>query len=131
LYIEEAGALSRKGHVHLQSTCAVMPSRIRTVMAHRDSIYRLENLIEFDDALVGGRFLLRHVKPGQVLRTDAFPALNVVAKGHGHEKKVTPPRETAEWLPLVHRAIGNLKIFLNGTFHGVTRQYLQEYVDGL
>jgi hypothetical protein len=25
--------------------------------------------------------------------------------------------------------IGNLKTFLNGTFHGVTRKYLQEYVN--
>ena len=29
--------------------------KIRIVMAHRDSIYRLENLIEFDDAFVGGK----------------------------------------------------------------------------
>ena len=29
--------------------------KIRKVMAHRDSIYRLEDLIEFDDALVGGK----------------------------------------------------------------------------
>jgi hypothetical protein len=143
------------------------------VMAHRDSIYRLENLIECDDAFVGGKkagkrgrgaagkkpvllaverwenhagfmaaeaveaitkssvqaFLLRHIKPGQNIRTDAFPALNVVAKDHSHEKKITPPEEAAEWLPLVHTVIGNLKTFLNGTFHGVTSKYLQEYVD--
>jgi hypothetical protein len=150
-----------------------MLRKIRMVMAHRDSIYRLENLIEFDDAFVGGRkagkrgrgaagkkpvllaverrenharfmaaevteaitkksvkeFLLHHIKPGQVIRTDAFPALNVVAKDHSHEKKVTPPKKAGEWLPLVHIVIGNLKIFLNGTFHGVTGKYLQEYVD--
>ncbi|GAB6194690.1 hypothetical protein JCM39068_44510 [Desulfocastanea catecholica] len=143
------------------------------VMAHRDSIYRLENLIECDDAFVGGKkagkrgrgaagkkpvllaverrgnhagfmaaeaveaitknsvqaFLHRRIKPGQNIRTDAFPALNVVAKDHSHEKKITPPEEAAEWLPLVHTVIGNLKTFLNGTFHGVTHKYLQEYVD--
>ncbi len=32
-----------------------MLRKIRMVMAHRDSIYRLENLIECDDALVGGK----------------------------------------------------------------------------
>ena len=33
------------------------------------------------------------------------------------------------WLPKVHIAIGNLKAFLNGTFHGVSHRYLQEYLD--
>lgn len=33
------------------------------------------------------------------------------------------------WLPWVHIAIGNLKAFLLGTFHGVTGTYLQEYLD--
>ena len=146
--------------------------KIRTVMAHRDSIYRLESLIEFDDALVGGKkpgkrgrgasgkkpilvavekrgkhagfmaaaaveeitkksvrdFLHRHLKPGQEVRTDAFPALNSTAENHKHQKKVTPPKEAGKWLPLVHIMIGNLKTFLNGTFHGVSHKYLGEYI---
>lgn len=147
--------------------------KIRTVMAHRDSIYRLKNLIEFDDAFVGGKktgkrgrgasgkkpilvaiekrgkhagfmaaaaveeitkesvrdFLHRHLNPGQEIRTDAFPALNSTAEKHEHQKRVTPPEEAGKWLPLVHIVIGNLKTFLNGTFHGVSRKYLGEYVD--
>lgn len=147
--------------------------KIRTAMAHRDSIYRLENLIEFDDTYVGGKragkrgrgaegkrpvlvavetrakgagfvamqavdtvsketvgsFLAFHLKSGQNVRTDALPALNAVAKDHIHEKKVTPPNKASEWLPLVHIMIGNMKKFLNGTFHGVSSNYLQEYLD--
>jgi len=147
--------------------------KIRTAMAHRDSIYRLENLIEFDDTYVGGKragkrgrgaegkkpvlvavetrskgagfmamqavdtvseitvqpFLTVHLKSGQIVRTDALPALNVVAKEHIHEKKVTLPQKASEWLPLVHIMIGNMKKFLNGTFHGVSSRYLQEYLD--
>ncbi|MCX5870351.1 MAG: transposase [Deltaproteobacteria bacterium] len=30
---------------------------------------------------------------------------------------------------LVHIMIGNMKTFLNGTFHGVSSNYLQEYLD--
>ncbi len=104
--------------------------KIRTAMAHRDSIYRLHNLIEFDDAFVGSKrtgkrgrgakgkrpvlvavetrtkgagfvamkavdtvskktvrdFLKFHLKDGQKVRTDAFPALNAVAESHFHEK---------------------------------------------
>ena len=154
-------------------TAQRMLRKIRTVMAHRDSIYRLKNLIEFDDALVGGKkpgkrgrgasgkkpilvavekrgkhggfmaaaaveeiskesvrdFLNRHLKPGQEVRTDAFPALNSTSEDHKHQKKVTPPKEAGKWLPLVHIVIGNLKTFLNGTFHGVSRKYLGEYID--
>jgi transposase-like protein len=147
--------------------------KIRLVMAHRDSIYRLENLIECDDALVGGKrpgkrgrgaagkepilvaverrhkhagfmaaeavqeiskssvrdFLSRHVRLGQKIRTDAFPALNATAEKHVHQKRVTPPAQASEWLPLVHIVIGNLKTFLNGTFHGVSQRYLHEYIN--
>lgn len=147
--------------------------KIRKVMAHRDSIYRLEDLIEFDDALVGGKktgkrgrgapgkkpilvavekrdkhagfmaaaaveeitkesvreFLHRHLKPGQKVRTDALPALNSTAEKHTHQKKVTPPEKAGKWLPFVHIVIGNLKTFINGTFHGVSHKYLGEYID--
>ena len=34
-----------------------------------------------------------------------------------------------EWLPWVHIAIGNLKTFLLGTYHGVSAKYLQEYLN--
>ena len=150
-----------------------MLKKIRTAMAHRDSIYRLEKLIEFDDTYVGGKrtgkrgrgaagkrpvlvavetrekgagflamqavetvseatvrpFLASHLTPGQNVKTDALPALNAVASEHVHEKIVTPPEKASEWLPLVHIVIGNMKKFINGTFHGVSSRYLQEYLD--
>lgn len=74
-------------------------------------------------------FLKRHLQKGRHVRTDAFPALNVIKDDHIHEKKVTPPGEASSWLPKVHIVIGNLKKFLNGTYHGVSPQYLQEYLD--
>lgn len=75
------------------------------------------------------RFLDCHLEIGQHVRTDAFPAMNIISKTHYHEKKVTPPEESASWLPLVHIVIGNLKKFLNGTFHGVSHKYLQGYLN--
>jgi len=147
--------------------------KIRIAMADRDSVYRLHNLIEFDDAYVGGKrtgkrgrgaagkkpilvavedeedkagfmaieavdvisketvreFLQKNLKEGQTVRTDAFPALNPVSERHDHQKMVVPVEEASNWLPLVHVVIGNLKKFLNGTFHGVSTKYLQEYLD--
>ena len=150
-----------------------MLRKIRTAMAHRDSIYRLFNeLIEFDDTYVGGRrpgkrgrgaegkkpilvavenrgdragfgamrvvetvsgkeikqFLKYHLQSGKQVRTDAFPAMNIVQKSHYHQKKVTPPEKISSWLPKVHIVIGNIKTFINGIFHGVTHKYLQEYL---
>jgi len=74
-------------------------------------------------------FLARHLQQGQTVRTDAFQALNTVGETQTHLKKVTPANEAMKWLPLVHIIIGNLKKFLNGTYHGVSSRYLQEYLD--
>jgi transposase-like protein/ribosomal protein L37AE/L43A len=154
-------------------TARNMLRKIRKAMADRDSIYRLENMIEFDDTLVGGKragkrgrgaegkrpvlvavetrekgagfvamqavntiskvtvrqFLAKHLKADQTVKTDALPALNAVSETQNHKKKVTPPGEAAVWLPLVHIMIGNMKTFINGTFHGVSSECLQEYLD--
>ena len=74
-------------------------------------------------------FLERHLNNGQKVRTDALAAMNIVKERHQHDKKVTPLQAASSWLPLVHIVIGNLKTFLNGTFHGVSHKYLQEYLD--
>lgn len=147
--------------------------KIRTAMSHRDSIYRLQNLIELDDTYVGGKrsgkrgrgaggkkpvlvavekrgpkagfmamkavdtisqktikgFIERHFRNGQTVFTDAFPAMNSVKETQNHMPKITPPEEASKWLPLVHIMIGNMKKFLNGTYHGVTGRFLQEYLD--
>jgi transposase-like protein len=155
------------------NTARSMLRKIRQAMADRDSIYRLEKIIEFDDTYVGGKrsgkrgrgaegkrpvlvavetrkkgagfvamqavdsvsskvvkdFLSWKLRLGQTVKTDALPALNAVSDAHDHQKKKTPPEEAAVWLPLVHIMIGNMKTFINGTFHGVSSKYLQEYLD--
>jgi transposase-like protein len=75
------------------------------------------------------QFLARHLRTDQTVKTDAFPAMNIIGKQHKHQKRVTPPEEAKIWLPLVHIMIGNMKKFINGTFHGVSSQHLQEYLD--
>ena len=56
------------------------------------------------------QFLERHMEKGQTIKSDAFPALNVISKNHDHQKKVTPPEEAGKWLPKVHIIIGNIPI---------------------
>lgn len=148
--------------------------KIRIAMGHRDSLYRLHDLIEIDDALIGGlhtggkrgrgaerktsvlvaiesrekragfiamqqvssvnretvsQFVKRHLSPDQYVRSDALPALAEISKTQNHIPRVTPPNKAGEWLPWVHVAIGNLKTFLLGTYHGVSSGYLQEYLN--
>jgi hypothetical protein len=74
-------------------------------------------------------FVKKHLLANQTVHTDAYPALNIINKTQSHEARVTPSELVDEWLPWVHIAIGNLKAFLLGTFHGVTGKYLQEYLN--
>jgi transposase-like protein len=73
-------------------------------------------------------FVTRHLNAQQEVHTDGFPALNIIDNTQQHEARVTPSELVDEWLPWVHIAIGNLKAFLLGTFHGVSGKYLQEYL---
>ena len=75
------------------------------------------------------QFIKRYLKGKQKVRTDAFKSLKIIGKHQVHEAKVTPGDKVDEWLPWVHIAIGNLKAFLLGTFHGVSGKYLQEYLN--
>jgi hypothetical protein len=63
------------------------------------------------------------------VHSDALPALNIIDQTQQYEARVTPSNLVDEWLSWVHVAIGNLKTFLLGTFHGVSGKHLQEYLD--
>lgn len=74
-------------------------------------------------------FVQRHLLAHQHVKTCVYPALNIINKAQLHEARVTLSSKEDEWLPWVYIAIGNLKAFLLGTFHGVTKVYLQEYLN--
>ena len=71
----------------------------------------------------------RRLGEGLTIRSDAFSGLTVLARDHAHQPRPTPPEKADQWLPLVHLVISNFKRFLIGTFHGVSRTRLQEYLD--
>ena len=74
-------------------------------------------------------FVKKHLKRGQEVHSDALAALNIIDQTQHYEARVTPSHLVDEWLSWVHIAIGNLKKFLLGTFHGVSGKYLQEYLN--
>ena len=75
------------------------------------------------------QFAQQTIIPGQTLNTDGFAALRVLTEEHHHIAKITPPEMASEWLPWVHVVISNFKSYLLGTYHGVSSQYMQEYLD--
>jgi len=123
-----------------------MLRKLRVAMGDRDRGYKLTDLIELDDAYIGGkrsggkrgrgaegkrpvlfavekreegagfmsaqvvdaisketvnRFVEQHIRPGQIVRTDAFRSMNGIGKTQSHESRVTPGEEAGKWLPWV------------------------------
>ncbi len=74
-------------------------------------------------------FSKKHLRVSQDVRTDGCPTLKTLEGPHRLESRVLPAKEVCRWLPWVHVAIANLKRFILGTYHGVSPQHLQEYLD--
>lgn len=66
----------------------------------------------------------------QYFVTDCASAHHVLkTMGHKLETHKSTPGSAAFHLPLVHLAISLAKTFVLGTYHGVSRKYLQKYLD--
>ncbi|QBQ54503.1 IS1595 family transposase [Nitrosococcus wardiae] len=74
-------------------------------------------------------FAQRRLRPQHTVFTDALPALGRLQDCHIHCPRVTPPEQASQWLPWVHVAIANLKRFILGTDHGVSKAYWQAYLN--
>jgi hypothetical protein len=64
------------------------------------------------------------------VKTDGFPSYQVLAKeGYQHEVSITGGgKEACDLFPWVHVVIANLKRFILGTHHWVSRKHLDRYV---
>ncbi len=78
--------------------------------------------------LVG--FLKRSCGPGTTIRSDGWASYNgSVEQGLKHDKNIVlDPKLASEILPIVHTMFANLRSWLNGTFHGVSRTWLPRYL---
>lgn len=65
------------------------------------------------------------------LRTDGLRSyLPLAAQGIRHDRQIEGHRSRAsEILPWVHLVFTNLKAWLRGTFHGVSKKHMQRYLD--
>ena len=71
------------------------------------------------------------VAPGTVVYTDGWRSYaRIGSKGYMHRMRlVRDDQDPSRALPRVHRAISNLKSWLQGTHHGVSPKHLQPYLD--
>lgn len=74
------------------------------------------------DSLVG--FVLSNVQIGSEVRTDGLISYSKLAK-KGYSYKIVESRE----LEHIHKTFGNLKTWIEGTHHGVSKKHMQAYVN--
>jgi transposase-like protein len=81
------------------------------------------------DGNVYERFARDHVGHAAHVRTDAAPVVRAgLARWGGLECVPFDAHDPEASLPVVHHVISNFKAFIQGTFHGVGRKYLQNYM---
>ncbi len=69
-------------------------------------------------------FVLSNVEEGSVVRTDDFLSYNALPI-FGYKRRILDPKS----LTHIHRTFSNLKTWLKGTHHGVSRKHLQAYLN--
>jgi transposase-like protein len=80
-------------------------------------------------------FLTQHVAPGSTIYTDGLKSFSgLLEAGFKHVVRIQPLRlelrkGAKSAVPLADRAIGNLQQWLIGTYHGVSKDQLQVYLD--
>lgn len=74
-------------------------------------------------------FVREVIEHGSTIHTDGWSGYNPLAK-LGYDHRPLSQRQHEEMLlPLAHRAISNLKTWLQGTYHGVSAAKLPTYLD--
>jgi transposase-like protein len=75
-------------------------------------------------------FLATVCAPGTTVRTDGWSGYGAAAeRGFAHVRIVEGrPENGSELFPLVHTLFANMKAWINGTFHGVSKTWLPAYV---
>ena len=77
-------------------------------------------------------FALRNIEVGSTIVSDKMPGFDRLPKaGYTHQpaKQGNIRKGAVHVVPLADRAMGNMKQWLLGTFHGVSRAQLQAYLD--
>lgn len=81
------------------------------------------------DAITLTSFMKRHVRPQTRIITDGWRGYNGLSKeGFNHTGVIASGKAAGEHLPIVHVIFSNMKAWLNGTHHGVSKKHLHRYL---
>lgn len=76
------------------------------------------------------RVTLTCVKPGSKIVSDGHSSYKLLADiGYIHESKAYYKEDKEDFLKMLHNIIGNVKAYIQGTYHGLGSKYLQSYFD--
>lgn len=92
---------------------------------------RMEVIPDFTQATMNA-FALDNIEKGATIVTDkmsGFDGFTALGYTHVATKQGNIRKGAAHIVPLADRAMGNMKQWLLGTFHGVSRGQLQAYLD--
>jgi transposase-like protein len=95
---------------------------------------RMEVIPDFKAATLPGFFEEARLS-GAIVCTDGLKSYSdLKTAGYRHVRRIQPSRTalrqgTKSVVPLADRAIGNLQQWLIGTYHGVSKEQLQMYLD--
>jgi len=99
---------------------------------HKDAVsFARMNVVDHVDKKTISKIVRKDIAESQTIRTDGWRAYGVVEdEGHLHQRKAgMSPKELKKFLGWVHTLASNAKSYLLGTFHGIGKKHLQEYLD--
>jgi len=68
--------------------------------------------------------------PGSKIISDGHSSYKPLAEiGYVHESKAYYKEDKDDFLKILHNIIGNVKAYIQGTYHGLGPKYLQSYFD--
>lgn len=89
---------------------------------------RIEVIDNADAPTLTG-FMKRHVQPQTRVLTDGWRGYQgLKVAGFRHTGVIASGKAAGEHLPIVHVMFSNLKAWLNGTHHGVSKKHLHRYL---
>jgi len=74
------------------------------------------------------RFIKENIKKGSTIITDSYKSYGNI-KRYGYKHRTVLSGADKKSLPLAHLAISNLKSWIKGIFHGVSKKHLQTYLN--
>jgi transposase-like protein len=128
---EQAGLRGSRQLKHRRAALVLVAVEKR---GHASGRVRMSVIPDFKAATIMS-FLTQHVAPGSTIYTDGLKSFSgLLEAGFKHVARSQPLRSelrkgAKSAVPLADRAIGNLQQWLIGTYHGVSKDQLQVYLD--